>query len=327
VFSSDANHLTSDPVVITATTLGDTTAPSAPLVTVSAVTSAGAHFAWTAATDDVGVTGYTVSMFEDGTWVPMTSVAPGILSSTVTGLLPDTDYTVGIASTDAAGNTSRTTVAFTTLRAPRFTRLPIVTFVAGSTATNSLMPTRVSWATAAASTCKTEVGQTTAAGWTSQVLGAPLATFDDWRVGFGGAHRLRVQVTDCAGSRSPWEETPVVSPLQVPGTALTYSKGWATVHAASYIGGGDRYISAAGASVTARVTHTRAIALIGSCGAGRGTARIYIDGKLSATVNEHCTGGVGRVMYGHRFAVAGAHTLKVVVAAAKRFDVDALVTM
>ena len=79
--------------------------------------------------------------------------------------------------------------------------------------------------------------------------------------------------------------------------------------------------------MTVKLKNTRAVALVGSCGSTRGSARVYLDGALSATISERCGSGTGRVLYTHRWTAAGAHTLKVVVAGAKRVDVDGFITL
>jgi hypothetical protein len=82
-------------------TAADRTAPSAPKdLAASAVTPTSVTVSWTAATDDVGVTGYAVS--RDGN--PLSPVtAP---SAVVDGLACGTSYVVGVAAVDAAGNNS-----------------------------------------------------------------------------------------------------------------------------------------------------------------------------------------------------------------------------
>jgi subtilisin family serine protease len=78
----------------------DPTWPAGSAVAFSAVTSTGAHAAWTAATDDVAVTGYEV--FVDGvSWA--TTAATSV---DLTGLASGTSSTVRVEATDAAGNES-----------------------------------------------------------------------------------------------------------------------------------------------------------------------------------------------------------------------------
>ncbi|MEU2506523.1 carbohydrate binding domain-containing protein [Streptomyces sp. NPDC007863] len=80
---------------------GDTQAPSAPTgLQVASKTASAVTLAWTAASDDVGVTGYDV--YQGATKV---TTATGT-SATVGGLAPSTAYTFTVKARDAAGNVS-----------------------------------------------------------------------------------------------------------------------------------------------------------------------------------------------------------------------------
>jgi endo-1,4-beta-xylanase len=80
---------------------GDTTAPSAPTnLTVTGTTSSSASLSWSASTDNVGVTGYTV--YRDGSQVGAATAT----SYTDTGLSAGTAYTYTVRARDAAGNVS-----------------------------------------------------------------------------------------------------------------------------------------------------------------------------------------------------------------------------
>ena len=93
----------------------DTTAPARPgKPTVSAITGSTARLAWTASTDNVGVSGYDV--YRGTTKV---GTAPGATFD-LTGLTPATAYTVSVVARDAAGNSSPASesTAFTTTQTP-----------------------------------------------------------------------------------------------------------------------------------------------------------------------------------------------------------------
>jgi chitodextrinase len=97
------------------TTGGDTQAPTAPAnLTSTAKTASTVSLSWTAATDNVGVTGYQVR--QGGAVIGTTAAT----SFTVTGLNPSTAYTFSVTAQDAAGNTSAAsnTVTVTTDAAP-----------------------------------------------------------------------------------------------------------------------------------------------------------------------------------------------------------------
>ncbi|MBG0813757.1 endo-1,4-beta-xylanase [Planomonospora sp. ID82291] len=93
----------------------DTEDPSRPGTPVaSAITSSGATLTWTASTDNVRVTGYDV--YRGATRLASTTTN----SATLTGLAPETAYTVHVVARDAAGNTSAAseTTTFTTPAGP-----------------------------------------------------------------------------------------------------------------------------------------------------------------------------------------------------------------
>ncbi|QKX06709.1 T9SS type A sorting domain-containing protein [Aquimarina sp. TRL1] len=96
------NPSTGSVVTITkSTTGGDTQAPSTPRnLTVSSVTATSVSLSWSAATDNVGVTGYDI--YKGSTKV---ATATGT-STTVSGLTANTSYQFKIKAKDAAGNTS-----------------------------------------------------------------------------------------------------------------------------------------------------------------------------------------------------------------------------
>jgi chitodextrinase len=94
-------------------TPGDTQAPTTPAgLAVTAKTATSVSLAWSAATDNVGVTGYQV--LRSGTVV----ASPTGTTATVTGLSPATSYTFTVVARDAAGNTSAPSNALTVATDP-----------------------------------------------------------------------------------------------------------------------------------------------------------------------------------------------------------------
>ncbi|MBW8804314.1 MAG: cellulase family glycosylhydrolase [Catenulisporales bacterium] len=85
---------------------GDTTPPTAPTsVAVTGTTATSVSLSWTAATDDVGVTGYSVYR---GNFVVGTATGT---TFTDTGLSPATAYSYTVKASDAAGNVSPASAA------------------------------------------------------------------------------------------------------------------------------------------------------------------------------------------------------------------------
>lgn len=88
----------------------DVTPPSAPVLTSTGTTQSTINLSWTAATDNVGVTGYDV--YVNGVYNGSTSAAT---TFTVGNLTPATAYTIYLKAKDAAGNsTASNTIPATT---------------------------------------------------------------------------------------------------------------------------------------------------------------------------------------------------------------------
>src|SRR5207248_1391119 len=99
----------------------------------SGVTGSSLLTSWTASTDNVGVTGYTV--FRDGVSVGTTTTT----SFSVTGLSCGTSYLLGVQAVDAAGNVSaRSTTTASTSACPDTTAPSAPTGLAATSAVTSL---------------------------------------------------------------------------------------------------------------------------------------------------------------------------------------------
>ncbi|GAB2959952.1 glycoside hydrolase family 9 protein [Nonomuraea fastidiosa] len=114
VVARDAAGNTSEPsetAEFTTEDSADQTPPSRPgKPTVSGITATGALVSWEASTDDVGVAGYDVYLGSTKAGTATTT------SFDLTGLSPDTEYTVSVVARDAAGNSSQASesTSFTT---------------------------------------------------------------------------------------------------------------------------------------------------------------------------------------------------------------------
>ncbi|MDT0473081.1 cellulase family glycosylhydrolase [Streptomyces sp. DSM 41014] len=103
--------------VFNGSTPTDTQAPTAPgTPTATAVTATSATLSWTAATDNVGVTGYDVVRISGGTETAFATATSHTVN--LTGLTADTTYTFAVYAHDAAGNKSArsATVSVTTAK-------------------------------------------------------------------------------------------------------------------------------------------------------------------------------------------------------------------
>jgi fibronectin type 3 domain-containing protein len=96
--------------VSSATTLADTTPPTAPSnLTATAASSTQINLTWTASTDNVGVTGYLIQRCQGAGCTTFAQIAAPAGTGTTyidTGLSPSMSYSYQIIATDAAGNLS-----------------------------------------------------------------------------------------------------------------------------------------------------------------------------------------------------------------------------
>ena len=79
----------------------DTEAPTAPTLTSTGQSQSTVDLSWSGATDNVGVTGYTV--YQDGSSI---ATLGNVTNYQVSGLSPSTAYTFKVQASDAAGNQS-----------------------------------------------------------------------------------------------------------------------------------------------------------------------------------------------------------------------------
>ena len=133
-----SGNLSGFSTVATATTpSNDTTPPTAPSnLTATATSTSQINLAWTASTDNVGVTGYNLQRCSGSgctTFAALTSVSGTTTTYSNTGLTGSTSYSYRVQATDAAGNLSAfsNTATATTQTATATT----ITFVQGASAT------------------------------------------------------------------------------------------------------------------------------------------------------------------------------------------------
>ena len=142
-----AGNLSGYSSIVSATTQGaDTTAPSPP--TGLTATPAGpnqVNLAWTASTDNVGVTGYRVERCQGSGCTTFAQIAtPTTPNHSDTGVVPSTTYRYRVRATDAAGNLGGySTVVTATTPALPDTTAPTVP--GGVTATASGLAITLGW--------------------------------------------------------------------------------------------------------------------------------------------------------------------------------------
>ena len=202
-----------------ATTVTDTQAPTAPTnVAASGTTASTTNLSWTAATDNVGVTGYNIYQ---GTTLKATVTTT---SYSVTGLTALTAYSFSVKAKDAAGNISAasssvnvTTLATTTTDTQAPTA-PTNLVASGTTATT----TNLSWTAAT-----DNVGVTGYSVYQGTTLKATVTTTSYSVTGLTAstAYSFSVKAKDAAGNISAASSSVNVTTLTATTATYCASKG------------------------------------------------------------------------------------------------------
>jgi hypothetical protein len=201
----------------------------------------------------------------------------------------------------------------------------------------STIPTRVAWT---AAKDLTPTGLTYAVAWQASgsptwhavVPADPRSTAAVLSLG-PGTYRVRVRATDALGHATSWRTGGwfTVRRLQENASAIRLVKGFKRVTAAGASGGKLATATRTGSTVTASFTGA-SIAWVGVRGPDRGKAKVYLDGKLVATVSLYAaTRSDATVVWRRAFSSTRAHVLKIVAtgthaagSTGTRVDLDAV---
>ncbi len=282
---------------------GDTQAPSAPSgLTASSTTSSSVSLAWTASTDNVGVTGYQVLRAPGASGGSFTQVGTSTTPSfTNTGLTASTTYRFQVRAVDAAGNTSAVsnTVTAMTQAGGGDTQAPSTPANLATTATTSTSVS-LSW------TGSTDnVGVTgyqvlrapgTSGGTFSQVGTSTSTSFTSGGLTASTTYRYQVRATDAAGNvsavsntvtvttqsgggggacsvtpttQTQWGTGYVIEPARVTNTGTATLNGWTVTFTLpaghTIVGSWNTVLTVSGPTVTARnVSHNGTLSPGGS---------------------------------------------------------------
>jgi len=196
----------SNAVTATTSASSDTTPPSAPTsLHTTAVTASSVALAWTASTDNVGVTGYRV--YRAGT---LLATLGAVTTYQNTGLTASTTYSYTVLAFDAAGNASaQSTSASATTQAAADTTAPSVpTGLTG----RAVSQTRISL------TWKASTDNVAVKGYYVYLNDVALATtntrfFTHSGLTAGTTYNYRVSAFDAAGNNSAWTDPVSVKTL------------------------------------------------------------------------------------------------------------------
>jgi hypothetical protein len=174
--------------------------------------------------------------------------------------------------------------------------------------------------------------QVNGGAWGAVTLPTAATKTIDESLTLGSLYRYRVSATDGNGNASSWVYGRTVQPVisQESSTAISYGGSWTTASTTYASGGSLKYATAAGSSATFSFSGS-SVLWVGYLGSNRGSANVYVDGVLKATINLYSpTYASKRIAFAYNWGSNAGHTIKVVVvgtAGHPRIDVDAFVRL
>ena len=151
--------------------------------------------------------------------------------------------------------------------------------------------------------------------WTTIGLPSPKTTSIVRMLATGSTVRYRVRAKDKAGNVGAWDYGPTFRPRTVgeSNAKIAYRGSWTLVDDATAFGGHLREATASGARATFTFSG-RDIAWLAERRPGHGTAKVYVDGVLRATVNLNAAAdSPRRIVYRRHWSTLGTHRFPVVV--------------
>jgi hypothetical protein len=205
-------------------------------------------------------------------------------------------------------------------------------FIAGASLDAGRTLIRLSWTgtDVTSGIARYEIGQSTDGAAFAIIGASPSSPNSSQALATGHTYRFRVRAVDRAGNVGPWLTGRDVrlSAAQESSSKITYSGTWRAGSNSGFWGGKTRYASKVGAKATFKITG-RSFAWIATTGSTRGSARIYVNGRLVQTVNLHAaTTHDRRVVFVKTWATSSTRTIVIRVRGTSghpRVDLDGLV--
>jgi hypothetical protein len=147
----------------------------------------------------------------------------------------------------------------------------------------------------------------------------------------GSSPQFGVQSDDGSGTRSAFALGPRFAIEGHQQSEFSFSSGWSTVSVSGAFGGSVARTTSPNATATLSFTG-RDAALVMTTGTAYGSVKVFADGVLAGTVNNHTASGtkVRAIVFRKGFAGVGRHTIEVVNQATSghpRADLDGLIVL
>ena len=188
--------------------------------------------------------------------------------------------------------------------------------IAGAVTTG--FPIRLAWAasTDTGSGIAYYILQQSVNGGAYATIGHPTAAVVDLQLSSTSkTYRYRVSARDNDGNVSAYSYGLTFKTISTSesGAAMKYTGSWPLVTSPAYIGGKAKYSKVTGATATLTFKGTR-VAWLSQKGPSSGVARIYINGKLKATIDLYSPTTLDKqVVWQHGWTSGTTKTLRVVV--------------
>ncbi len=301
----------------------DTTPPTAPTnLTATAASSSQLNLAWTASTDNVGVTGYKVERCSGSGCANFAQIAtPTGTTFNDTGLTASTSYSYRVRANDAAGNNSSysNTSSATTPAGVDTTPPTAPTNLAATAASSSQI--NLAWTASTDNVGVTgyKVERCSGSGCANfaQIATPTGATFNDTGLTASTSYSYRVRATDPAGNLSGYSNTATTSTSATGNISVTISPrsgGITTAQSlpftatvANDVGAAGVTWSTTGGTLTSQ-TLTGATFSSTTAGAFTITAKSNADNTQSATATIGVTDLAGVSTYHNNLARDGTNT-------------------
>jgi len=214
------------------------------------------------------------------------------------------------------------------------TKAPTSRLFSLATLGSGTMPVRSAWSATDPSGIAKYVLQRQVNGgsWGTVSLSSAAATSLKESLTLGATYRYRVKSTDGAGNTSGYAYSPTFKPTltQQSSSSVSYSGTWTSASTTYASGGSLKYAAAKGASASWTFTGS-SIGWVAYRGPNRGSADVYIDGVLKATVDLYSAASYAKqIVYAATWGSNGTHTIKIVCRGTSghpRVDVDAFVRL
>ncbi len=148
--------------------------------------------------------------------------------------------------------------------------------------------------------------------WRSVALPSRLTQTVHTSLSLTATTRYRVRARDRVGNWSSWHYGPRIkgSALQEWNSSIKWSPGWTRQSSTAWMGGAARLSTNAGATASFVFTG-RNVGWVGRRGPDLGLVRVWVDGKVAATVDLRAsTIGSRAVVWAQRWAIVGTHSVR-----------------